>query len=75
MTLYVAVVLGGAAAFCGVAALALAWAFRTGQFGDLQAGARSIFDEAEPIGSTTDDGFASPTSSADSSSSSSRSRS
>ncbi|MCL5270518.1 MAG: cbb3-type cytochrome oxidase assembly protein [bacterium] len=32
----------------------LAWAVRTGQFRNLGAAARSIFDEDEPIGRVTD---------------------
>ena len=33
---------------------ALAWAIRSGQFSQIQKGARSIFDEEEPIGQMTD---------------------
>jgi nitrogen fixation-related uncharacterized protein len=33
---------------------ALAWAIRTGQFSNMQQGARSIFDEEEPINQMTD---------------------
>lgn len=36
------------------AVLALAWAFQSGQFNDLERGARSIFDEEEPVGQMTD---------------------
>ncbi|GAB4359751.1 MAG: hypothetical protein OHK0021_03940 [Bryobacter sp.] len=32
----------------------LAWAIRKGEFRDLRAGARSIFDEEEPVGFVTD---------------------
>lgn len=40
--------------FGGAAVLALAWAFREGQFEDFHTGARSIFDPDEPIGQPTD---------------------
>jgi nitrogen fixation-related uncharacterized protein len=33
---------------------ALFWAFHSGQMQDFRAGARSIFDEDEPIGEVTD---------------------
>lgn len=33
---------------------ALIWAISSGQLGDFQKGAMSIFDEDEPIGETTD---------------------
>jgi cbb3-type cytochrome oxidase maturation protein len=33
---------------------ALFWAFRSGQMDDFRAGARSIFDEDEPVGTVTD---------------------
>jgi nitrogen fixation-related uncharacterized protein len=32
----------------------LAWAIKQGEFRDLRAGARSIFDEEEPVGKVTD---------------------
>ena len=32
----------------------LAWAIRNGEFRDLRAGARSIFDDDEPVGFVTD---------------------
>ena len=32
----------------------LAWAIRRGEFQDLRAGSRMIFDEGEPIGMVTD---------------------
>ena len=36
------------------AALALHWAHKHGQLGNLEQGARSIFDEDEPMGEVTD---------------------
>lgn len=32
----------------------LSWAIKNGEFRDLRAGARSIFDDEEPIGKVTD---------------------
>lgn len=40
--------------FGGSAVLALVWAIKSGEFRDMQAGARSIFDEDESIGRITD---------------------
>jgi cbb3-type cytochrome oxidase maturation protein len=37
-----------------VALLAFGWAVKNGQFSDFEAGARSIFDEEEPVGTVTD---------------------
>jgi cbb3-type cytochrome oxidase maturation protein len=49
-----AVLLGSVFVFGGAAVLALSWAMRDGQFENLERGARSIFDPAEPIGESTD---------------------
>jgi cbb3-type cytochrome oxidase maturation protein len=48
-TVIVSVVLFG-----GAAVLALAWAFRDGQFENVASGATTIFDADEPIGEATD---------------------
>ncbi len=41
-------------AFAAVAALALGWALRGGQFDNFEQGARSIFGPDEPVGEPTD---------------------
>lgn len=43
-----------ASAFFVTAAVALHWAHRNGQFSNLDKGARSIFDDDEPMGQVTD---------------------
>lgn len=43
-----------ASTFFLVAAVALHWAHRNGQFSNLDKGARSIFDDDEPLGRVTD---------------------
>lgn len=53
----VLVMLASGAAFATAAALALGWAFRTGQFENTQRDAESIFDADEPIGHVTDETF------------------
>lgn len=40
--------------FGGTTVAAFYWAARTGQFRNLDAGARSIFDGDEPVGTATD---------------------
>jgi cbb3-type cytochrome oxidase maturation protein len=40
--------------FGGTTVAAFYWAARTGQFRNLEEGARSIFDGDEPVGSATD---------------------
>lgn len=44
-----------ASLFFLAAAAALYWAHRHGQLDNLEKGARSIFDEDEPIGEVTDE--------------------
>lgn len=51
---YILVGMGFAALIFGGAVYALVWAHRNGQFDNLEAGAKSIFDEDEPIGEMTD---------------------
>jgi nitrogen fixation-related uncharacterized protein len=54
MTLVYATIWGAVVLF-GVSAVAgLVWAISRGQMDDFAAGARSIFDDDEPIGTTTD---------------------
>ncbi len=43
-----------ASLFFVAAALALNWAHKNGQLSDLNRGAKSIFDEDEPLGEVTD---------------------
>lgn len=40
--------------FGGTTVLAFYWAARTGQFRNLEAGSRVIFDDDEPVGTATD---------------------
>jgi len=40
--------------FGGTTLAAFYWAAKTGQFRNLEAGAKSIFDEEEPVGTATD---------------------
>jgi cbb3-type cytochrome oxidase maturation protein len=40
--------------FGGTTLAAFYWAAKTGQFRNLEAGAKSIFDEDEPVGTATD---------------------
>jgi len=40
--------------FGGTTVLAFYWAARTGQFRNLEAGSKTIFDDEEPIGTATD---------------------
>ena len=47
-------VFGSVVMFGGAAALALGWAFRSGQFDNFQQGALSIFGPDEPVGESTD---------------------
>ena len=47
-------VVGSIVLFGGAAALAIGWAFRSGQFDNFQQGAHSIFGPDEPIGEATD---------------------
>ena len=52
---YVFVFIWGFAMVAGITMVwLLAWAIRNGEFKDLRAGARSIFDEEEPVGMVTD---------------------
>jgi nitrogen fixation-related uncharacterized protein len=46
---------GSTLVFGGTAVWALVWAIRNGQMSNLRAGARSIFDEEEPVGKQTDE--------------------
>ncbi len=43
-----------AAAVMASAVYALHWAIKTGQFREVEKGATSIFDDEEPIGTSTD---------------------
>lgn len=43
-----------ATTFFVATAIALHWAHKNGQFSDLERGARSIFDDDEPLGQVTD---------------------
>lgn len=52
--LVLGLVFGSTILFGGAVALALGWAFRSGQFENFERGARSIFDPDEPIGEPTD---------------------
>ncbi len=54
MTATFLMILGGVVLIAATTIFGLAWAVRRGQFGDLRRGARSIFDEDEPIGRPTD---------------------
>ncbi len=49
-----AVVIGSIVVFGTATILALGWAFRDGQFDNLDRGAASIFGPDEPIGEVTD---------------------
>lgn len=49
-----ATVIGSIVLFGGAAALALGWAFRSGQFENLEQQSKSIFDSDEPVGEATD---------------------
>lgn len=40
--------------FAGTTLAAFYWAARTGQFRNLEAGSKVIFDEDEPVGTATD---------------------
>jgi nitrogen fixation-related uncharacterized protein len=52
---WVYAVVWGFVVLLGVSAVwGLAWAVRSGQMEDFTAGARSIFDEEEPVGTPTD---------------------
>ena len=52
---YVFVFIWGFALVAGITAVwLLAWAIRNGEFENMRAGARSIFDEFEPEGRVTD---------------------
>jgi cbb3-type cytochrome oxidase maturation protein len=48
-------IVGSIVLFGGAAVLALGWAFRSGQFDDLDRGARTIFGPDEPVGVPTDE--------------------
>jgi cbb3-type cytochrome oxidase maturation protein len=54
MTTYYLLVFGVLTGFFGSVIYALNWAIRSGQFSDYQKGARSIFDDEEPVGEMTD---------------------
>jgi cbb3-type cytochrome oxidase maturation protein len=47
-------VFGSVVAFGGAAAMALGWAFRSGQFDNFERSAASIFGPDEPVGEETD---------------------
>ena len=49
-----ATILGSIFVFGGGAAIALGWAFRSGQFDNFEQGSRSIFGPDEPVGEMTD---------------------
>jgi cbb3-type cytochrome oxidase maturation protein len=49
-----AIVIGSVVMFGVAAALALGWAFRSGQFDNFQQGSMSIFGPDEPVGEVTD---------------------
>ncbi|VTU02208.1 : CcoS [Gemmataceae bacterium] len=49
-----AVVIGSVVLFGTATVLALGWAFRDGQFDNLDRGAASIFGPDEPVGEPTD---------------------
>jgi cbb3-type cytochrome oxidase maturation protein len=46
--------IGSIVLFGGAAVLALAWAFKNGQFENFDRGSKSIFGDDEPIGEPTD---------------------
>jgi len=54
MPLFGYVAFGLAGVFGLTAIAALVWAIASGQFRDFGAGAESIFDEQEPVGTRTD---------------------
>ena len=54
MMLVYSLIWGAVLVFGATAVAALAWAVQSGQLRDLSAGARSIFDAAEPVGRVTD---------------------
>ncbi len=49
-----AVVVGSVVLFAAATVLAMGWAFRDGQFDNLDRGAGSIFAPDEPVGEPTD---------------------
>lgn len=51
---FYAVALPVAALFLASAVYALLWASKNGQLQEFERGAESIFDDAEPVGQTTD---------------------
>lgn len=52
---YVFMFIWGFAMVAGITTVwLLAWAIRKGEFKNLRSGARSIFDEEEPVGMVTD---------------------
>ena len=54
MTVYYVLVFGVLTCFFGSVIYALHWAIKSGQFSRYQQGARSIFDDEEPVGEMTD---------------------
>jgi len=54
MPIFAIIVIALAALFGALALWALGWAISSGQFNDFGAGARSIFDDEEPVGRPTD---------------------
>ena len=54
MILPVAVIIFVGFGLAATAVVAFYWAARNGQFRELDRGARSIFDEGEPVGQPTD---------------------
>jgi cbb3-type cytochrome oxidase maturation protein len=54
MSAYYLLVFGVLALFFSSVIFALHWSIRSGQFSEYQKGARSIFDDDEPVGEMTD---------------------
>ncbi|MCC5834406.1 MAG: cbb3-type cytochrome oxidase assembly protein [Opitutales bacterium] len=53
-THYIIVGFAFASLFFVLAAFALYWAYRNGQLNELEDGAKTIFDDEEPMGQVTD---------------------
>lgn len=53
-TQYIVVGFAFASLFFVLAAFALYWAYQNGQLNDLEDGAKTIFDDEEPLGEMTD---------------------
>jgi cbb3-type cytochrome oxidase maturation protein len=53
-TLLYILLAAGLVFFGGTTVAAFYWAARTGQFRNVEAGSRTIFDDEEPVGTATD---------------------